>query len=67
MPAAGGFESKVGEILTGATRIERGFRNVARGVDVNADADPNDALNGGAGFLGCLGQDLFEDFTARGR
>ena len=67
MPAAGGFESKVGEILTGAGGIERGFRNIARGVDVNADADAHDALNGGAGLLGDLRQNLFEDFTALGR
>ncbi len=67
LPAAGGFESKVGKILTGATRIERGFSNIACGVDVHADADAHDALNGGASLLGDLGQNLFEDFTARGR
>jgi len=34
---------------------------------VNADADAHDALNAGAGLLGDLGQNLFEDFTAFGR
>jgi hypothetical protein len=67
LPAAGGLESQVGEILTGAGGIEQSFRNIARGVDVNADADAHDALNGGASLLGDLGQNLFEDFTALGR
>jgi len=66
LPAAGGFESKVGKILTGAGGTERGFGNIAGGVDVNADADAHDALNGGAGLLGDFGQNLFEDFTALG-
>ena len=66
MPAAGGFESKVGKILTGAGRIERSLGDVARGIDVNPDADANDSLNGGEGFFGDVGQNLLEDLTARG-
>ena len=67
MPAAGGFEGEIGKILTRAGRIERGVGDVAGGIDVNADGDANDSVDGVQGFLGGVGQNLVEDFTARGR
>src|SRR5256885_929936 len=67
LPAARGFQSKVGEILTGAGRIERSLGDVARWIDVNPDADANDTPNGGARLLGDVRQSLVENFTARGR
>ena len=67
LPPAGGLQGEVGEILAWAGRIERGIGNVAGGIDVNADGDANDSVDGAEGFLGGVGQNLVEDFTARGR
>ncbi len=61
------MQGEVGEILAGAGRIERGIGDVAGGIDVNADGDADHAMNGGEGFLGDVGQNLVEDFTARER
>ena len=55
MPAAGGFEGEIGKILTRAGRIECGIGDVAGGIDVDADSDANDSVNGVEGFLGCVG------------
>ena len=64
LPATSGLHREIGEILTGAGRIERSFGDVSRGIDLNPDADANDTLNGSEGFLGNVGQNLLEDFTA---
>ncbi len=65
LPAAGGLLSEIGEILTGAGRIELRLRDVACGIDMNAHADADDSPNRCEGFRGDIGQDLLENFTAR--
>lgn len=67
LPTAGGLQGEIGEILAWAGRIERGIGDVAGGIDVNADGDANDSMNGGEGFRRGVGQNLVEDFTALGR
>ena len=67
LPLAGGFQGEIGKILTRTGRIERGFGDVAGGIDVDADSDANDSADGVEGFLGGVGQNLVEDFTASGR
>lgn len=66
MPPASPIQGKIGEVLAWAPRIECGFGDIACGIDLDANADADGPLNGGAGFLGDVGQDLLEDFTARG-
>ncbi len=65
-PAPDSFHGEVGEVFAGARRIQFGFGDIARGVHVSADADANTALNGGARFFGDVGQNLVENFAARG-
>ena len=65
-PAAGGLQGEISEIFAGAGPVEFGCGNVAGGVYVDADADANSAVNGGASFIGHGGQNLVEDFTAGG-
>lgn len=66
LPAARGFHGEIGEIGTGACGIQGGFGDVAGGIDLYADADANDAMNGGEGSRRGVGQNLVEDFAARG-
>lgn len=67
LPAARGLLCEIGEVFAGAWRIERCAGDVPRGIDLNAHTDADHTLNGGAGLLGDIGQNLVEDFTARGR
>ena len=66
-PAAGGLESEIGEILAWAGGIQVGLGDISAGLDVDADADAHFAMNGAASFVGDIGQDLFQDFSVRGR
>ncbi len=67
LPAASGLQREIGEVLTGAGRIEGSFGDVSRGIDLNPDADTDDTLNSRERFLGNVGQNLLEDFTPCGR
>ena len=66
-PAAGGLDSEIGEIFARAGRIEFGLGDISSGLDVDADGDAHFAMNGAASFVGDVGQDLFQDFSVRGR
>ena len=66
-PAACGLESEIGEIFARAGRIEFGLGDISSGLDVGADRHANFAVNGGASFVGHVGQNLVKDFTTRGR
>ena len=66
-PAAGSLESEIGEILARAGGIQVGLGDISARLDVDADADAHFAMNGAASFVGDIGQDLFQDFTVRGR
>lgn len=66
-PATGGLESQIGEILARPGGIEFGLGDISRRLDVDADRHADFAVNGAASFVGDVGQDLFQDFTVRGR
>jgi hypothetical protein len=66
LPAARGFQCEIGEIRTGSGRIERSLGDIPCGIDLHADADADYSMNGSEGFRGGVGQNLIEDFTARG-
>ena len=66
LPAACGFQGKISEILTGAGRIECCLGDISSGIDLHADADADNPLNGGEGFFGDVRQNLIENFAARG-
>ena len=66
-PAAGSFQSEIGEIPARAGGIEFGLGDVSSGLDVDADGNANFALDGAASFFRDVGQDLVQDFSVRGR
>src|SRR5260370_42320837 len=67
LPAARCLQGEIGKVSAGAGSIERSFRDVSRGIYVNANRDAHGALNGGASSVGDFGQNLFENFTTPGR
>src|SRR5260370_24473462 len=67
LPAARCLQGEIGKVSAGAGSIERSFRDVSRGIHVNANRDAHGALNGGTSSLGDFRQNLFEDLTASGR
>ena len=54
-PAACRLQSKIGEILARAGRIEFGLGDISSGLDVHADRHANFAVNGATSFFRGVG------------
>ena len=63
-PLASRLHSEVREVFAGAWSSALGIRDIPGGVDVDADARTNAALNCCAGFVGNVRHDLVKDFAA---